>query len=133
MEGIIKSRRNVSLWTRNIQLGISSILFAIIACFKDYELILKYGFFQHYGPLVWYVILLQAIGGIIISLVVKQTSSVIKGFATAGSVILSCLLSSIFIKDFSSFNIKFVIGTLIVCTSILSYSYGQKNMVNNKN
>jgi len=133
LEGIIKSRRNVSLWTRNIQLGISSIIFAIIACFKDYELILKYGFFQNYDPLVISVILLQAIGGIIISMVVKQTSSVIKGFATAGSVILSCLLSSLFIKDFSPFNIKFIIGTGIVCSSVLSYSYSQKRNNNNNN
>jgi len=125
LEGIIKSRKNVSLWTRNIQLGIASIIFALVACFKDYDLISKYGFFQQYDPLVVAVILLQALGGLVISMVVKQTNSVIKGFATAGSVVLSCLLSSIFINDFSPFNLKFLTGTIVVIGSVLSYSYSQ--------
>ena len=71
------------------------------------------------------VILLQALGGLVISMVVKQTNSVIKGFATAGSVVLSCLLSSIFINDFSPFNLKFLTGTIVVIGSVLSYSYSQ--------
>ena len=74
-----------------------------------------------YSPLVFGVILLQAFGGILVSLVVQYTNSMTKGFATSGSIILSCLLSAYVLKD-AQLTPKFFLGTLVVCLSTLAYS-----------
>ena len=69
------------------------------------------------------------LGGIIVSIVVKHTGSIVKGFATSGSIILSCILSSYFLQDIKM-NIQFLFGTLLVILSTFGYSYfsvGQKN------
>ena len=61
-------------------------------------------------------------GGLIISVVVKYTSSIVKGFATSASIILSCLLSHYVIRDFEM-SFKFFVGAATVCLSAMGYSY----------
>ena len=61
-------------------------------------------------------------GGLIISVVVKYTSSIVKGFATSASIILSCLLSHYVIRDFQM-SMNFFIGAATVCLSAMGYSY----------
>lgn len=56
------------------------------------------------------------------SIVVKHTGSIVKGFATSGSIILSCILSSYCLKDIQM-NMKFLLGTLLVIQSTFAYSY----------
>jgi UDP-sugar transporter A1/2/3 len=73
------------------------------------------------NPLVFGVIGLQAIGGLIVSIVVKNSGSIVKGFATSGSIIISCLLSSLLFKD-TTMNVKFLFGALVVMLSTLMYS-----------
>ncbi|KAJ1404204.1 nucleotide-sugar transporter-domain-containing protein [Ochromonadaceae sp. CCMP2298] len=114
---------SLSLWGRNVQLTSVSVVFAMIACLRDLPTILRGGFYQGYmdNPLVFAVIGLQAIGGLIVSIVVKSSGSIVKGFATSGSIILSCLLSSMLLKD-TTMNLKFLFGTLVVMLSTLMYS-----------
>ena len=120
-EKLMKAKPN-SLWLRNIEMSLVSVLIAIIAAgSKDLALIRKFGFFHGYSPLVFGVILLQAFGGILVSLVVQYTNSMTKGFATSGSIILSCLLSAYVLKD-AQLTPKFFLGTLVVCLSTLAYS-----------
>lgn len=83
---------------------------------------MKNGFFHGYDPLVLLVIVLHSMGGLIISVVVKYTSSIVKGFATSASIILSCLLSHYVIRDFEM-SFKFFVGAATVCLSAMGYSY----------
>mmetsp|Transcript_12118 Transcript_12118/g.18148 ORF Transcript_12118/g.18148 Transcript_12118/m.18148 type:complete len:435 (-) Transcript_12118:107-1411(-) len=113
--------KNASLIVRNIQMSSISLVLALIGCFRDSDIIMQKGFFHGYDSLVLLVIFLQAVGGLIISVVVKYTDSVVKGIATSASIILSCLLSSLLIRDFQM-NSQFFMGATIVCMSALGYS-----------
>lgn len=120
-EKLMKAKPNV-LWLRNIEMSLLSIFIALFASFgKDFARIQTQGFFYGYNPMVMLVVLLQAVGGIVVSLVVKYTNSMTKGFATAGSIILSCILSSLLLHD-CALNLKFLVGTVIVCASTVGYS-----------
>jgi UDP-sugar transporter A1/2/3 len=82
-ERIIK-QTSTSLWIRNIQLGIFSILFSLIGMWiQDGTEILRHGFFHGYTMVTWCVVVNQAVGGLAVALVVKYTDNIMKGFATS--------------------------------------------------
>ncbi len=78
-------------------------------------------FFHGYNPTVALSIFLQAFGGLVVAIVVKKTNSVVKGFATSGAVVLSCLVSRLLFNDFSMSPL-FFLGTAIVTLSAIAYS-----------
>ena len=57
------------------------------------------GFLYGYDSLVWTVVLMQSLGGLLIAAVIKYADNILKGFSTAGSILLSCL-ASIYIFNF---------------------------------
>lgn len=110
----------VSLWTRNIQLGFFGALFgSVIAFLNDGSSIAEKGLFFAWSPLVTLVVANQALGGLLIAVVIKYADNILKGFAVSFSIILSSLLSVLFF-DFSV-HVYFAIGTVCVLTS--SYLY----------
>lgn len=113
---------STSLWARNVQLSTISFLLSVFLCFADRVNIFERGFFYGYSPLVLSVVLLQALGGIIVSIVVKNTGSIVKGFATSGSIVLSCIIS-IFLFNDMTMNAQFLVGTLLVVMSTFAYSF----------
>lgn len=136
-------QKKVSLTVRNIQMSSISLIMALIGegmtindlfirsfhgilpalgCGYDFQAISQVGFFHGYDPLVLGVIFLQAIGGLIISVVVKYTDSIVKGFATSASIIVACFLSNWLIKDFTMTK-QFYIGATIVGLSAMFYSF----------
>jgi UDP-sugar transporter A1/2/3 len=120
-ERIVKTS-GTSLWMRNIQMGIGSIISALIGVYLSGELpaVREYGFFHGYNTIVISVVLLQAIGGLIVAVVVKYADNILKGFAASFSIITSCILSYFFF-DFSP-NLEFVIGAILVNVSMYMYS-----------
>lgn len=119
-EMLLKSS-TTSLWIRNIQMGISSIAISILTVVvKDWSNVSKYGIFHGYDAVVVGVILLQAMGGLLVAVVVKYADNIRKSFATAVSIITSCVLS-MFLFDFHP-NRTFVLGVVCVCGSIFIYS-----------
>lgn len=127
LEKIMKSEGGTLMWMRNIQISFISTLFALIGCIsKDWSLIARNGFFQGYSPLVWSVIALQALGGLIVAIVVKNTNSIIKGFAASGSVVLSVLVSSLVFQE-SHINLGFLLGTVAVVISAFVYAVSTHN------
>jgi len=110
-----------SLWIRNIQMGLPSIIFAFITVLlKDLETVQKKGFFGGYTFIVWIVVIVQASGGLIVALVVKYADSVLKVFASSISIVVSCVISILFL-DFHP-NFWFVCGAFLVVTSTVLYS-----------
>ena len=111
-----------SVWLRNVQLGIFGGAAAIIGMvIKDGSEIAENGFFQGYNAMVLFVVFQQAIGGLIVALVVKYADNILKGYATSLSIIISAI-ASIFLFSFS-LTIVFGIGTGITIAAIFVYGY----------
>lgn len=120
-EMILKGSSEVSLWIRNIQLASFAVPFGLIQVFiTDYSIVSEKGFFFGYTALTWTVILLQAQGGLLVAVVVKYADNILKGFATSLAIIISSVVS-VFLFNFE-ITFQFVIGTLLVISSIFLYS-----------
>ncbi|CAK9112211.1 UDP-N-acetylglucosamine transporter (Golgi UDP-GlcNAc transporter) (Solute carrier family 35 member A3) [Durusdinium trenchii] len=119
-EKILKHGRKVSLYIRNIQLASFGVILGLIPCaLHDYDRIAEGGFFQGYDKWVWAVILNQALGGLLVSLVMKYADNILKGFATSVAIIVATKLSSILLG--TSVNNMFILGAFFVITSILVF------------
>jgi len=123
-EKILKGSRT-SLWIRNIQMGLPSVVIAYIAvCVKDAAAVRQQGFFGGYNNIVWTVVAVQAIGGLIVATVVKYADNVLKVFATSFSIVLSCIISA-FLFDFHP-SWMFLCGASLVVTATVMYSSPEK-------
>ena len=131
-ERILKGS-DVSLWIRNIQMGIPSMLIALITVYiEDSGEVSRHGFFVGYSPLVLSVITVQAVGGLIVAVVVKYADNVLKVFASSFSILLSCIISAV-LFDFRP-NVLFSIGACLVILSTVMYSKpssGGSSSINN--
>ena len=113
---------SASVWLRNVQLGMFGSITAFIGIFlKDGAAIQEKGFFFGYNTLVLLVVSQQAVGGLIVAVVVKYADNILKGFATSLSIILSCI-ASIFLFDYI-ISLRFTIGAALVIVAI--YLYGR--------
>ena len=96
-EKILKesTSRNTSLWVRNCQMSFWSLFPALFlgVFWKDGEVIAKTGFFAGYNYVVWAAIVFQAMGGVIVALVINYADNIAKNFATSISIIISCVVS----------------------------------------
>lgn len=128
-EKILKGA-DISVWMRNVQLSLLSIPFGTITCFvNDGSSIYQNGFFFGYDLFIWYLVLLQAGGGLIVAVVVKYADNILKGFATSLAIIISCI-ASIYIFDFN-LTLKFTFGAALVICSIFLYGYDPKKAAAN--
>lgn len=110
-----------SLWIRNIQLAIFGFLLGIVAMLvSDWNQLLVGGFFQGYNAITWMVILLQTFGGLVVSLAVRYADSILKGFATSISIVLSTLCSYYLLGDLLPTR-NFFLGAGIVITATSLY------------
>lgn len=124
-EKILKTS-TTSMWIRNIQLGICGSTFSFLGMIlSDYSAIQAKGVFQGYNILTVFVIVNQALGGLLVSLVVKYADNILKGFATSISIILSGMIS------FALFDFRpsylFLTGTGIVIAATFLYGVNSNN------
>ncbi len=116
---------STSLWLRNVQMGIPSVIIAFITVYaKDSAAVSVQGFLGGYTPLVWTVVTVQAVGGLIVAVVVKYADNVLKVFATSFSIVVSCVISAIFF-DFHASG-AFIVGASLVVLSTVLYSQPEK-------
>ncbi|KPA79038.1 putative CMP-sialic acid transporter [Leptomonas pyrrhocoris] len=77
-------------------------------------------FFDGFTGLVWFLVVLQAMGGILVALVVRYCDNIVKSFSTAFAIVLSGT-ASVFL-----FNLPlepmFLLGSFLVISSITVYS-----------
>ncbi|KAI9281640.1 nucleotide-sugar transporter [Sporodiniella umbellata] len=119
-EKILKTS-DTSMWVRNIQLGISGAFFSFIGMLVyDLQPIKEGGLLQGYNGLTWIVVANQALGGLLVAIVVKYADNILKGFATSLSIIVSGIIS-IYLFNFQPSGV-FILGALVVMAS--SYLYG---------
>jgi UDP-sugar transporter A1/2/3 len=93
-EKILKTS-DVSLWMRNVQMALLGVPVGLIGVFYSPEntQVLEHGPFYGYTRMVVFVIIVQAIGGLLVAASVKYADNILKGFATSISMICSLLVS----------------------------------------
>lgn len=116
-EKIMKASKS-SIWVLNIQLSILSSILGTIACLsRDTQTIIEHGWLVGYNSFVIFVIILQAMTGLVIALVVKTSDNIHKGFASALAIILSGFIESYLFPNSFSINLFFMLGSLFVVLS----------------
>lgn len=116
-EKILKGT-NPSVWMRNAQLAFFSMIVGLITYFASEPAEVR--FFQGYNGIVLSLILIQAAGGLIIAVVVKYADNILKGFATAMSIVLCGALSSVMMGFEPS--ALFVMGSTMAIGATMLYS-----------
>ncbi|VDK41564.1 unnamed protein product [Taenia asiatica] len=110
-----------SLWTRNLELSLASIVIALIGqTIGEGGRVSEKGFFYGFDWLVWTTVALQSVGGILVALVVKHADNILKGFACSASIIITCVVSFVFFDSSLSWN--FLFGTSCVVLAVFLYS-----------
>ncbi|KAJ3304375.1 hypothetical protein HDV03_002856 [Kappamyces sp. JEL0829] len=112
-EKVLKGTR-ASLFLRNIQLSLFSIIPGLVfgVYIANGQEIAQNGFFHGYNRWTWATILCQALGGLIVAVVVKYADNILKGFATSLSIIISCLVSVVLFQF--EITAAFCIGAVVV-------------------
>ena len=129
-EKILKGS-DISVWMRNVQLSFLSVPSGIIMAYMSHgHDIAKNGFFFGYDAFVWYLVVLNATGGLLVAVVIKYADNILKGFACSLAIIITCIVS-IFLFGFQ-LSIQFVIGAGCVIVSIFMYGYQPKPVKNEK-
>jgi len=124
-EKILKGTKQ-SVWLRNIQLALFSIVLGAAGCFwNDGDRIAEGGFFQGYTNIVLVVVTLQGLGGLVIATVIKYADNIMKSFAVSISIIITGMISFTFMSDFD-LTWNFVMGAMLVIGATFMYTSGIK-------
>lgn len=127
-EKVIKTHRAKSSVTgqyglayTQVQLAsMSLVTIGIYACIMDFRTIIDYGLFHKFNGGAFLTVLNSAIGGLIVAAVLKYADSVLKGYATAISVIMTGVLSMVLFG--TQLNIVYFMGIVNVVVAVLLYN-----------
>ncbi|KAI5459390.1 nucleotide-sugar transporter-domain-containing protein [Mariannaea sp. PMI_226] len=122
-----ESPSQASVWIRNVQLSFYSLFAALLGgvFFQDGSGISEHGFFEGYNWVVWTAVVLQAVGGMLASVVIRDTDNIVKNFATSISIVVSFVFS-VFMFDFKV-SFTFLFGTSLVLLSTYIYSSSDRH------
>ncbi|XP_040026813.1 solute carrier family 35 member A3b isoform X1 [Gasterosteus aculeatus] len=124
-EKILKETKQ-SVWVRNIQLGLFGLVFGLVGMLVyDGQKVSELGMFQGYNSITCTVVALQALGGLVIAVVIKYADNILKGFATSLSIIVSTLISYFLLEDFNPTR-AFFLGAVLVIAATFLYSHERK-------
>ena len=93
---------------------------------NDRDRIKEKGILFGYHKLVWAIIAMQAFGGLLVGVVVKYADNILKGFAAAVSIVVSCV-ASVYLFQFK-LTLPFVSGAGLVMVATYLYGVGQKQV-----
>lgn len=113
----------VSLWARNLQLAFYSVALGLLGLVMqqrgDSGEIAERGFFHGYTAITWLAIANNALGGLLIAVVIKYADNIMKNFSQGMSLILTAHLSCVIFK--SSISGLFAVGVAAVIYSVALY------------
>ncbi|KAL3909706.1 MAG: hypothetical protein SGILL_007982 [Bacillariaceae sp.] len=127
-EKVIKTQRQkttlstqYSLAYTQVQLAsMSLVTIGLYACFMDFSTIVEYGLFHNFNGGAFLTVFNSAIGGLIVAGVLKYADSVLKGYATAMSVIMTGLLSMFLFG--TQLHTVYFMGIVNVVVAVLLYN-----------
>lgn len=119
MELLLKAS-GTSLPRRNLQMAVLSTLIATVHMLRsDGAQLREGGMFQGYTRLVWAMLLLDSVGGVLVSLLLKYTTATLKNFAAPLGIIINMLLSRLRASgDAPPPKPKFLVGAAMVILAL---------------
>ena len=81
------------------------------------------GIFYGFTTLIWISTIIDSIGGLLVAIVIKYADTIVKGFASSISIVLSCIVA-IKMSDFK-LTLEFGIGASLVILATMIYSNSQ--------
>ena len=123
-EKILKGS-DVSVWMGNVQLSLLSLPIGVVmVMIKHGQDVTDNGFFYGYDAFVWYLVVLNATGGLLVAMVIKYADNILKGFACSLAIIITCIVS-VFLFGFT-LSLQFIAGAAFVIASVFLYGYQPK-------
>jgi len=116
--------KKLSVWLRNAQLACFSLPVATIgSMWRDGErLRANEGIFQGYDGFVLLVIALQAMGGLVVAVVLRYAGNVLKCFAVSISICNCAVATTLFSNDDHNLSASAILGIALVIWSTFLYS-----------
>jgi solute carrier family 35 (UDP-sugar transporter), member A1/2/3 len=125
-EKVIKAQRRPDkvkdhgLAYTQVQLALMSLFsIGLYAVFRDWSAILAHGLFHNFTKAAFFSVVMSALGGLIVATVLKYADSVLKGYATAISVILTGVLDMMLFG--TSFSVVYYLGIVNVIVAVFLY------------
>jgi len=112
----------LSIWDRNLQFAFWSVMFGVCSLGMDTSWIAR-GLFAEWTPLTVLLVLVWTAGGLLVALTIKYTDVIVKGFASALSLILICFNGWLILGDY--LDIIFVVGAVV--TVIATFNYNDRD------
>mmetsp|Transcript_12615 Transcript_12615/g.34414 ORF Transcript_12615/g.34414 Transcript_12615/m.34414 type:complete len:403 (+) Transcript_12615:63-1271(+) len=110
----------MSLWARNLQLALYSLIVGFAGLYQEGGVdLLGAGFFRGYSTVVWAAIINNALGGLLIAVVIKHADTIMKNFSTTLSIILTMGFSTVCLG--TSINAMSILGTALVVYAVFLY------------
>lgn len=111
-----------SLWMRNIQLSIFSIIIALAQGMfaKTGANSATQSYFHGFTSWAWVLVILQAGGGLLVAAVIKYADNVLKGLATGVSVVLATVASTILFG--TAMSAQFTMGATLILGAVYYFS-----------
>lgn len=119
MELLLKAS-GTSLPRRNLQMAVLSMVIATVHMLRsDRAQLREGGMFQGYTRRVWGMLMLDSVGGVLVSLLLKYTTATLKNFAAPLGIIINMLLSRIRARgDAPPPKPKFLVGAAMVILAL---------------
>lgn len=114
----VNSDDSTSLWMRNIQLSFFSILLASLK-FASRAQRSKY-FLHGFDKWVWLQVFFFGTGGLLVAAVIKYADNVVKGLATALSMVASSLMTAVVFG--TNVTNQFIFGAYVTVAGVYLYS-----------
>jgi UDP-sugar transporter A1/2/3 len=120
-ERIVKGSLQLPIHYLNIQMCLFSIVTNVVSVVAQDGLgVFATGLLHGYTSVTWAVVLIQSVGGILVSLVIRYASNLAKSYVVSVAIVLTGILSFMFM-GFDP-NAEFLIGAVLVVVSIVLYN-----------
>ncbi|UZJ54572.1 hypothetical protein CBS101457_003892 [Exobasidium rhododendri] len=113
MEKVLKMDKRTSLWIRNAQLSLFSLIPATFA------MLYEGAGLKNFTSWAWITVVMRSLGGFLIALILQQTDSILKGIATSVAMVLSILIESIALGV--PISVGFAFGAALVVFGSVTY------------
>ncbi|KAJ8599400.1 hypothetical protein CTAYLR_009699 [Chrysophaeum taylorii] len=123
-EKVIKADEKLSVWDRNYQLALHSILLYLVYGYAERTYVGsagRYEPFHDFSGVAWGLAFLGGGGGLLVAMTVKVADSVVKTLAVSVAIVTSTLASHFLLGG--PLDLPMGVGAATVALSVLNYSF----------
>ena len=121
-EEVTSPKLALSIWDRNIQLAFWSIVFGAGTLLLNGDIggVEGEGIFEGWSQITMCLVVLWTMGGLLVAMTIKYTDVIIKGFASAVSLIVICIAGNVVLGD--TLDLVFMVGAGVTIISTFNYN-----------